>query len=165
LRGAGALSASGKADLTRLKVAAGSRVSGPLMTAFSLLHAGDAAAAEVAVARRCWGLLASYAPALADLAALAGAGEEQQAAVFSALRARYAAAFAERLPPALAAAPACGAGAGGDGDGAAAQLTPQRRLAVQFRVWKKLLLWDVVLSLAPDRAAALAAAEAAAGAA
>lgn len=201
-------------ELQQVKVAVGSRVSGPLTTAFAVLHGGDAARMETAIARRCWQLLHSMQPLVGDMAQLAvdadGGSDEQQATLYSGLLKSYYAQIQRLYPqgllsssveskasssymqavginteegdPSLDATDNASSGGGtscsGDpeedhpansrhraslpmqdlsGMQLAHELVQQvqeplsgnRRLVLTFRIWKKMVLWDLILTAKP----------------
>lgn len=137
-------------ELAQLKLVAGCRVSGPLTTAFAAVSGGDARAVDCAVARRAWQQLASMAPLLSDLASLCAAaraaGDEQRAALYDGLFRQYRDAISEAYP-----SEALRRAVENDASGQAAG-RGNALLAVTFRAWKKMLLWDAVLAARPTAA-------------
>ncbi|KAF8070869.1 SDG40 [Scenedesmus sp. PABB004] len=114
--------------LEPVKVASGSRVSGPFIAALEVLHDGDMAAVSAAVARLAWaGLAALPTPLLADLALLASDAQHSHDAAATrrcaALLRHYLRAvpdYAPEMAAQLADAAAAAAAAPGAGDGSTA---------------------------------------------
>jgi hypothetical protein len=164
----------------RLLLLPGGRVSNPLIVAFGALAATLApdqqpAHAPRAVALRCWQMLGGMTHLLADLAALVcDQGDVQDAAGSGSAYSSYWGAMLRHYYGALTPKFVGAAGAGGEGvalgevvaaawrlaapAGQAAlpaegSMSYAQRLAVTYRAYKKMILWDVVLQagLAPEQ--------------